>query len=104
MGLLKKWSNRSKSCGFSGRIYWADGTKTRAMIEEARGGILFVDEAYSLTSRGDDGKDFGKEVIEVIIKEMSDGPGDIAFIFAGYPKEMRQFWIQIPGFHLVSET
>ncbi len=71
--------------------------KTKAAIDRARGGILFVDEAYALSDRGDDGKDFGKEVIEVIIKEMSDGPGDTAFIFAGYPKEMRDFLNSNPG-------
>ena len=71
--------------------------KTRAAIEQARGGILFIDEAYALTDRGDDNKDFGKEVIEVLIKEMSDGAGDIAFVFAGYPKEMRKFLESNPG-------
>lgn len=71
--------------------------KTRAAIDRARGGILFIDEAYALSDRGDDGKDFGREVIEVLIKEMSDGPGDVAFIFAGYPKEMRDFMNSNPG-------
>ncbi|MEZ5015393.1 MAG: AAA family ATPase, partial [Chitinophagales bacterium] len=71
--------------------------KTRAAIDRARGGILFIDEAYALSDRGDDGKDFGKEVIEVLIKEMSDGAGDIAIIFAGYPKEMRDFLNSNPG-------
>ncbi len=47
-------------------------------IEEARGGILFIDEAYALAREGDDSKDFGKEAIEIIIKEMSDGHPDIA--------------------------
>jgi len=71
--------------------------RTRAAIEKARGGILFIDEAYALTDRGDDGKDFGREVLEVLIKEMSDGPGDIAFVFAGYPKEMGHFMESNPG-------
>ncbi len=71
--------------------------KTKAVIDRARGGILFIDEAYALSDRGDDGKDFGKEVIEVLIKEMSDGPGDTAIIFAGYPKEMRDFLNSNPG-------
>lgn len=71
--------------------------KTRDVIEKARGGILFIDEAYALTDRGNDGKDFGREVIEVLIKEMSDGPGNIAFVFAGYPKEMGQFMESNPG-------
>lgn len=98
MGLLKNSEVTEVSrVDLVGEFIGQTAPKTRAMIEEARGGILFVDEAYSLTSRGEDGKDFGKEVIEVIIKEMSDGPGDIAFIFAGYPKEMRQFMDSNPG-------
>ncbi len=71
--------------------------KVKKAIDKARGGILFVDEAYSLTNRGDDPKDFGREVIEVLLKEMSDGPGDIAIIFAGYPKEMQNFLNSNPG-------
>ena len=71
--------------------------KVKKAIEKARGGILFVDEAYSLTNRGNDGKDFGREVIEVLLKEMSDGPGDIAIICAGYPKEMANFLDSNPG-------
>jgi len=71
--------------------------KVKKAIEKARGGILFVDEAYSLTNRGNDGKDFGREVIEVLLKEMSDGEGDIAIICAGYPKEMQNFLDSNPG-------
>ncbi len=71
--------------------------KVKKAIEKARGGILFIDEAYSLTNRGDDGKDFGREVIEVLIKELSEGEGDLAIIFAGYPKEMQNFLISNPG-------
>ena len=71
--------------------------KVKKAIEDARGGILFIDEAYSLSRSGDDSKDFGKEVIEILLKEMSDGPGDIAIIVAGYPKEMNTFIESNPG-------
>ena len=71
--------------------------KVKKAIENAKGGILFIDEAYSLSDRGDDSKDFGREVIEVLIKEMSDGKGDLAVVFAGYPKEMKQFLNINPG-------
>ena len=47
--------------------------KVKKVIEEARGGILFIDEAYALTRAKDDSNDFGHEVIEIIVKEMSDG-------------------------------
>ena len=71
--------------------------KVKKALDQARGGILFIDEAYALTNRGDDNKDFGREVIEVLLKELSDGVGDIAIIFAGYPKEMTQFLNSNPG-------
>ena len=71
--------------------------KTQKQIEDARGGILFIDEAYSLARSGEDSRDYGKEVIELLIKEMSDGPGDIAIFVAGYPKEMNAFIESNPG-------
>jgi SpoVK/Ycf46/Vps4 family AAA+-type ATPase len=71
--------------------------KVKDAIEKARGGILFIDEAYALARTNDDTKDFGREVIEILVKEMSDGPGDIAVIVAGYPKEMKHFLESNPG-------
>lgn len=71
--------------------------RTKAVIEKARGGILFIDEAYALHRSGDDSKDFGREVIEILLKEMSDGPGNIAVVVAGYPQEMKNFLESNPG-------
>ncbi len=71
--------------------------KVKENITKARGGILFIDEAYSLARKNDDSKDFGKEVIEIILKEMSDGKGDIAIMCAGYPQEMEIFLESNPG-------
>ena len=71
--------------------------KVKEAIKEARGGILFIDEAYSLARAGDDLKDFGREVIEILIKEMSEGEGDLVIIAAGYPREMRAFVDSNPG-------
>jgi SpoVK/Ycf46/Vps4 family AAA+-type ATPase len=68
---------------------------TKKAIDKARGGILFIDEAYMLTRDND--RDFGAEALEVILKEMSDGPGDIAIMAAGYPKEMEKFLKSNPG-------
>jgi len=65
--------------------------KTREVIDRARGGVLFIDEAYALARSNDDGKDFGREVIEILVKEMSNGAGDLAVIVAGYPEEMKRF-------------
>jgi SpoVK/Ycf46/Vps4 family AAA+-type ATPase len=71
--------------------------KVKEAIDAARGGILFIDEAYALYRSGEDSKDFGREVIEIILKEMSDGRGDIAIFVAGYPKEMEVFLDSNPG-------
>ncbi|MFH0894366.1 MAG: AAA family ATPase [Bacteroidota bacterium] len=98
MGLLSKGHvhevGRADLCGeFIGQT----APKTKEQIEKARGGILFIDEAYMLAREGDDNKDFGKEAIEVLLKEMSDGKGDIAIMVAGYPKQMENFIDSNPG-------
>jgi len=72
------------------------GKNTREVIKKARGGILFIDEAYMLYRDGAP-NDFGPEAIAALITEMSDGPGDIAIMVAGYPKEMESFINSNPG-------
>jgi SpoVK/Ycf46/Vps4 family AAA+-type ATPase len=72
------------------------GTETKKAIKKARGGILFIDEAYMLF-KADGGNDFGPEAIAALITEMSDGKGDIAIMVAGYPKEMEAFINSNPG-------
>ena len=71
--------------------------KVKEAMKKARGGILFIDEAYSLARDDDDSRDFGKEVIEILLKEMSDGQGNIAIMAAGYPQEMNTFLSSNPG-------
>ncbi|MBU2650938.1 MAG: AAA family ATPase [Bacteroidetes bacterium] len=72
------------------------GQMTQEEIEKARGGILFIDEAYMLFKKGAD-NDFGTEAIAALITEMSDGKGDIAIMVAGYPGEMKDFVESNPG-------
>ncbi|AIQ53110.1 Stage V sporulation protein K [compost metagenome] len=60
--------------------------KTRDLVKKALGGILFIDEAYSLARGGD--KDFGKEAIDCMVKMMEDKHNDLIIILAGYPEEM----------------
>lgn len=69
--------------------------KTRELIKKAHGGILFIDEAYSLARGGE--KDFGKEAIDTLVKAMEDHQHDIILILAGYPKEMDYFLSLNPG-------
>ncbi len=71
--------------------------KVKKVIEKARGGVLFIDEAYSLARKGESEKDYGKEAIEILLKEMSDGAGDLVIIYAGYPTEMNDFVNSNPG-------
>ncbi len=71
--------------------------KVKKVIADARGGLLFIDEAYALMRDQSDNKDFGREAIEILLKEMSDGPGDIAIVAAGYPAEMETFLNTNPG-------
>lgn len=72
------------------------GKMTKDEIEKARGGILFIDEAYMLHKEGAE-TDFGNEAIAELITEMSDGEGDIAIMVAGYPEEMKSFINSNPG-------
>jgi stage V sporulation protein K len=69
--------------------------KTREQIRKALGGILFIDEAYSLTRGGE--RDFGREAIDTLVKAMEDHRGRLVVIVAGYPREMEWFLEQNPG-------
>ena len=69
--------------------------KTRAMIQKSLGGILFIDEAYSLARGGE--KDFGKEAIDTLVTHMENNHQDFVLILAGYPYEMDNFLSLNPG-------
>lgn len=70
--------------------------KTREVIDSAKGGVLFIDEAYSLTP-GSSQSDYGSEAIEVLLKAMEDQRGDLVVIVAGYTDEMEDFLNSNPG-------
>lgn len=98
MGLLSKGTVTEVSrVELIGKYIGQTAPKVKEVIDKARGGILFIDEAYSLMRNENDDQDFGREAIEVILKEMSDGPGDIAILVAGYPKQMHTFLDSNPG-------
>ncbi|MFC2950033.1 stage V sporulation protein K [Virgibacillus sediminis] len=69
--------------------------KTRSVLQKAKGGVLFIDEAYSLARGGE--KDFGKEAIDTLVKHMEDDHNDLVLILAGYPNEMDRFLSLNPG-------
>lgn len=66
-----------------------------AKVDEARGGVLFIDEAYSLAD--DDQDMYGREAVSGLVKAMEDQREDLIVIFAGYPDKMRKFISTNPG-------
>ena len=71
--------------------------KTKAVIESAMGGVLFIDEAYSLVSGDSDSADYGSEAIDILIKAMEDYRNDFIVILAGYDTGMKQLLKSNPG-------
>lgn len=67
------------------------GPKTMAVIEKAKGGVLFIDEAYSLASSSASGNSYNAEAIATLIQEMENNRDNLVVIFAGYTKEMQAF-------------
>ena len=75
--------------GLVGRYAGETAVKTNAKVDEAIGGILFVDEAYQLANSDSD--DYGKEAIATLLKRMEDDRDKLIVIAAGYTDEMRDF-------------
>lgn len=78
-----------------GRYVGHTAVKTAEKLKEAAGGVLFVDEAYSLSSESR--VDFGYEAVSTIVKLMEDMREDLVIIFAGYKNEMERFIKMNPG-------
>jgi len=98
MGLLSKGHvHEVDRSDLVGEYIGQTAPKVKDAIEMARGGVLFIDEAYALARSPEDSKDFGREAVEILVRELSNGPGDLAIIVAGYPKEMKTFIDSNPG-------
>ncbi|ARK30830.1 AAA family ATPase [Halalkalibacter krulwichiae] len=96
IGLLKRGhlivaSRADLVAGYVGQT----AEKTKEKIKDALGGVLFIDEAYSLFSRGE--SDFGKEVINTLVQEMTEHEENLVVILAGYANEMNQLLNSNPG-------
>ena len=96
MGLLSKGqlveTDRSALvAGYLGQT----AIKTQKVIQEALGGVLFIDEAYALAGEGEDS--YGKEAIETLLKGMEDHRDDLVVIVAGYDELMHRFIDSNPG-------
>ena len=81
--------------GLVGAYAGETATKTNAKVDEAIGGVLFVDEAYQLVSGDND--NYGKEAIAALIKRMEDDRDKLIVVAAGYTDEMREFLDANPG-------
>jgi len=98
MGLLTKGHvHEVDRVDLVGEYIGQTAPKVREALNKARGGVLFIDEAYSLARKNEDSKDFGREVIELLVKEMGNPKSDIMVVVAGYPEEMKNFVESNPG-------
>ena len=82
--------------GLVGGYVGQTAIKTQGVIQQALGGVLFIDEAYTL-ARGNDSNDYGQEAIDTILKAMEDHRDNLVVIVAGYPDLMERFVNSNPG-------
>ena len=81
-----------------GEYLGATAIKTNALIDGALGGVLFIDEAYSLINEGDGQSDrFGNEAVQTLLKRAEDDRENLVIVLAGYDKEMDAFLSSNPG-------
>lgn len=89
------------STGLLGRFVGETGPKTQRKIQEAMGGVLFIDEAYALcagSTVSGASRNYGDEAIAVLLKEMEDHRGRFCVVLAGYKNEMEKMLNMNPGF------
>ncbi|MGO9543328.1 MAG: AAA family ATPase [Rhodomicrobium sp.] len=82
--------------GLTGQYLGESTARTKAMIEKALDGVLFIDEAYALTRPGL-GNQYGQEAVDILLKGMEDYRDRLVVIAAGYPTEMKEFIASNPG-------
>ncbi len=83
--------------GLCGQYVGQTAPLTHKKVKEAMGGVLFIDEAYTLCADSN-GEDYGKEAIAALLKDMEDYKGKFCVILAGYKDEMEKMIALNPGF------
>ena len=83
---------KAKSSDLVGEYIGHTAVKTQEKIDQAMGGVLFIDEAYKLLKN-----DFGHEAIDTIVEAMTEREGEFSVIIAGYPNEINEFIKSNPG-------
>jgi adenylate kinase family enzyme len=79
----------TKRSDFIGKYQGHSVAKTKKLIDSCKGGVIFIDEAYSLISAKDGDDLYGREVVTEIVEAMSNSDRQVLFIFAGYEKDMK---------------
>lgn len=87
----------TKRSDWVGKYQGHSVAKAKKMIESAKGGVIFIDEAYSLISSKDGDDMYGQEVLTEIVEAMSNVDKQVIFIMAGYEKEMKQLFTHNAG-------
>lgn len=82
--------------GLVGGYVGQTAMKVQDVVSRAMGGVLFIDEAYTLTSNRSEG-DFGQEAVDTLLKAMEDHREELVVIVAGYPQKMQEFLNSNPG-------
>lgn len=83
--------------GLIGQYIGESEKRTKELIDEAKGGILFIDEAYALCTHSDNNRDFGRRVIDTLMPHLSEPNNDLIVVMAGYTEEMTTLLKSNPG-------
>ena len=98
LGVLSKGTfKKAKKHDLIGGYLGHTAMKTNKLLEEVRGGVLFIDEIYSLgNSDGKDGKDiYAKECVDLLMEYMSENKSDFVLVVAGYKDDIQRFFLSM---------